>query len=97
MKTNPLHLFRNASLAALLFLAFFGSSPATFAQGSGSSPGPKGSWLYTVTIPGFGSFQGAESCGSGGVYSEADQLSFNPASVASVGHGAWKNLNQHKF
>ena len=89
MKTKSRHLFRGAVLIALLAVAFLGSSTAAFAQESATSPGPKGSWLYTVTIPDFGSFQGVETYSGGGGYSEADQLSFNPASVASAGHGAW--------
>jgi hypothetical protein len=53
------------------------------------SGGPAGSWLYTVTIPGF-TFQGLETYSDGGGYTEADQLSFLPIAVASAGHGAWK-------
>lgn len=50
---------------------------------------PEGSWLYTVTIPGY-TFQGLETYSSGGGYTEADQLSFYPLAVASAGHGAWQ-------
>lgn len=96
MKTKSCHLFRAAAFIALLFLACLGSSPAAFAEGSASSPGPKGSWLYTVTIPDFGSFQGVETYSGGGGYSEADQLSFMPTSVASAGHGAWKTTTASK-
>lgn len=78
---------------ALLFIALLGSATASFAQKSDSTPGPKGSWLYTVTIPDFGSFQGVETYASGGIYTEADQLSFSPSAVASAGHGAWKSIN----
>ena len=74
---------------ALLLLALLGASPAAFAQASATPTGPEGSWLYTVTIPGFTTFQGVETYAVEGVYSEADQLSFNPSSAASAGHGAW--------
>jgi len=58
--------------------------------------GPEGSWLYTVTIPGY-TFQGIETYSVGGGYSEADQLSFSPTSVASAGHGAWKSTGEGTF
>ena len=57
---------------------------------------PEGSWLYTVTIPGF-TFQGIETYSAGGGYTEADQLSFNPLAVASAGHGAWKMTGGRTF
>jgi len=66
-------------------------------QLSGSlSQGPEGSWLYTVTIPGY-TFQGVETYSAGGGYTEADQLSFNPLAVASAGHGAWKMTGETTF
>ena len=58
--------------------------------------GPEGSWLYTVTIPGY-TFQGIETYSAGGGYTEADQLSFNPLAVASAGHGAWQMTGQRTF
>jgi hypothetical protein len=45
--------------------------------------GPEGSWLYTVTIPGY-TFQGIETYSTDGGYTEADQLSFSPLAVASA-------------
>ena len=67
------------------------------AQLSGCLPqGPEGSWLYTVTIPGY-TFQGIETYSAGGGYMEADQLSFNPLAVASAGHGAWKMISEKRF
>jgi len=50
-----------------------------------------------VTIPDFGTFQGVETYSDDGGYSEADQLSFIPGSVASAGHGAWKSIGARKF
>jgi len=58
--------------------------------------GPEGSWLYTVTIPGY-TFQGIETYSAGGGYTEADQLSFSPIAVASAGHGAWKMTSPRTF
>jgi hypothetical protein len=57
---------------------------------------PEGSWLYTVTIPGY-TFQGIETYSTGGGYTEADQLSFNPLAVASAGHGVWKMTGEKTF
>src|ERR1700761_1506644 len=50
----------------------------------GTSQGPEGSWLYTVTIPGY-TFQGIETYSAGGGYTEADQLSFNPLAAPMNG------------
>ena len=66
-------------------------------QLSASLPqGPEGSWLYTVTIPGY-TFQGIETYSAGGGYTESDQLSFSPIAVASAGHGAWKMTGGNTF
>jgi hypothetical protein len=97
MKTKFSSLFTSAGLVVLLSIALLGSSTAAFADPNGSSREPEGSWLYTVTIPDFGSFQGVETYSTGGAYSEADQLSFSPGTVASAGHGAWKSLGGGKF
>jgi hypothetical protein len=46
-----------------------------------------------VTIPdpaGNIVFQGTETYGIDGTYTEADQLSFTPGYLATPGHGAWK-------
>jgi len=91
MKMKFRHLFSSAGLVALLSIALLGTSTAAFADPNGSPREPEGSWLYMVTIPGFGSFQGVETYSAGGGYSEADQLSFSPGAVASAGHGAWKS------
>jgi len=97
MKTTLRYVFTSAGLVALLSIALLGSSTAAFADGNGSSREPEGSWFYTVTIPGFGSFQGVETYSAGGGYSEADQLSFSPGTVASAGHGAWKSMGVEDF
>jgi hypothetical protein len=78
----------------LLTVAACGTSPAAFAEEA--KCGPEGSWIYTVTIPGY-TFTGIETYDAGGGYTEADQLSFNPIGVASAGHGAWKSTGRNSF
>jgi hypothetical protein len=92
-----------AALAVLAALIPLGAPAAATAQStaqlSGSllqAQGPQGSWLYTVTIPGY-TFQGIETYSAGGGYVEADQLSFSPLAVASAGHGAWQMTGQRTF
>ena len=85
--------------AALILGAPTAATAQTTTQLSGStqqSVRPQGSWLYTVTIPGF-TFQGIETYSAGGGYTEADQLSFNPLAVASAGHGAWQMTGARTF
>jgi hypothetical protein len=105
MNTNSSQ-FLKLSVAALTVLAALiplGAPAAATAQStaqlSGSllqAQGPQGSWLYTVTIPGY-TFQGIETYSAGGGYVEADQLSFSPLAVASAGHGAWQMTGQRTF
>ena len=94
-----------AVLAVLCGLAVFSGPAAATAQNAAESKvqlsgclpqGPEGSWLYTVTIPGY-TFQGIETYSAGGGYTEADQLSFSPIAVASAGHGAWKMTGEKTF
>ena len=91
-----------AALTVLVALILLGAPKAAAqdadeskAQCERLSQGPEGSWLYTVTIPGY-TFQGIETYCRGG-YTEADQLSFNPIAVASAGHGAWKMTGERTF
>ena len=102
-KTNSCRFLKFFAVAftVLGVLIPLGIPTATVAQNvaqfSASLPqGPEGSWLYTVTIPGY-TFQGIETYSSGGGYTEADQLSFNPIAVASAGHGAWKMTSGNTF
>lgn len=92
MKTNIRQLFKSTALVAL-FLTMLGNSASAFAQ---DNDGPEGSWIYTVTIPGY-TFLGIETYSAGGGYTEADQLSFLPIAVASAGHGAWQNAGKDRF
>ena len=103
MKTDSCRLLKLFAIAltALGALIPLGVPTAASAQNSpqfsASLPeGPEGSWLYTVTIPGY-SFQGIETYSAGGGYTEADQLSFSPIAVASAGHGAWKMTGGSTF
>jgi hypothetical protein len=107
MAKPRLRLLHNAVavLAVLAGLAVFGGASAATAQNAAELntqltgcllQGPEGSWLYTVTIPGY-TFQGIETYSAGGGYTEADQLSFSPIAVASAGHGAWKMTGEKTF
>ncbi len=101
MKTRHRFLKSPAALMTVLSVALLQLPTVAFAQdgnpesdssafGRGSdASGPEGSWLYTVTIPGY-TFLGIETYAAGGGYTEADQLSFTPLAVASAGHGVWK-------
>jgi hypothetical protein len=104
-KTCPFLKLSAAALTVLVFLILLGVPTAASAQNpagsiaqlSGILPqGPEGSWLYTVTIPGY-TFQGIETYSAGGGYTEADQLSFNPLAVASAGHGTWERTGARTF
>lgn len=66
------------------------------AQSHSSPTAPEGSWVYSVTIPGY-TFTGLETYAAGGTYTEADQLSFSPIGVATAGHGVWKKTGEGTF
>jgi hypothetical protein len=85
-----------AALSVLVALILLGVPTPAAAQNAILPQGPEGSWLYTVTIPGY-TFQGVETYSAGGGYTEADQLSFNPIAVASAGHGAWQMTGVRTF
>lgn len=95
--TSALGLFSGISLisAGCGAVAHSQSSPTIAnCQGPGaitasSCMTPTGSWNYSVTIPGALTFQGVETYGSGGEYSESDELSILPGYLATAGHGAW--------
>ncbi|HEY2472701.1 MAG TPA: hypothetical protein VGI45_33260 [Terracidiphilus sp.] len=95
-KTNSCRFLKVSAVASTILgvLIPWGVPTAAVAQNTAQfsvalPQGPEGSWLYTVTIPGY-TFQGIETYSAGGGYTEADQLSFSPIAVASAGHGAWK-------
>lgn len=102
-KTNSCRFLKPSAIALTILAALIPLEAPTSAmaqntaQLSASLPqGPEGSWLYTVTIPGY-TFQGIETYSAGGGYTEADQLSFSPIAVASAGHGAWKMTGGNTF
>src|SRR5215831_6401135 len=92
MNTRFRQLFKCAALIALS-LAMLGSSRSAFAD---NGDAPEGSWIYTVSIPGY-TFHGIETYGAGGGYTETDQLSFSPIAVASPGHGVWQSTGKNNF
>jgi hypothetical protein len=103
MKTNSCKFSKLSTVILTILVALISLGVPTVvaaqnsAQFSLSLPqGPEGSWLYTVTIPGY-TFQGIETYSAGGGYTEADQLSFSPIAVASAGHGAWKMTGGNTF
>jgi hypothetical protein len=102
-KTDSCRLLKLSAVALTVLGALIplGVSTAASAQNapqfSASLPqGPEGSWLYTVTIPGY-TFQGIETYSAGGGYTETDQRSFSTIAVASAGHGAWKMTGGNRF
>ena len=103
MKTNSCRFFQLSTVASTILGALMllgvptAATAQTITQLTSSLPQqPEGSWLYTVTIPGY-TFQGIETYSAGGGYTEADQLSFSPIAVASPGHGAWKMTGGNTF
>jgi hypothetical protein len=94
--TCPFQKLSAAALTVLAALILLGVPTTAAAQNPLLPQLPEGSWLYTVTIPGY-TFQGIETYSAGGGYTEADQLSFSPIGVASAGHGAWQMTGPRTF
>ena len=82
-------------------LAALESPTAAFAQNTNADQGPEGSWLYTVTVTSSSgpptTVLGLETYAAGGGYVETDQFSFMHASLATPGHGSWKNTGKRTF
>ena len=102
VKTKRRRLLKGAGvLSALGALAALGSSTAAFASNSGAGQGPEGSWLYTVTATADSGLPspiiGLETYAAGGGYTETDQLSFMPTSLATPGHGSWRSTGERAF
>jgi hypothetical protein len=79
-----------AVLAVLAGLAVFGGPAAATAQNAAESKaqlngchpqGPEGSWLYTVTIPGY-TFQGIETYSAGGGYMNRERFAKHAPQIA---------------
>jgi hypothetical protein len=96
LKTKYRLLSRCAAAIFIVLLTVAASGTPPVASAQEAKCGPQGSWIYTVTIPGY-TFTGIETYDAGGGYTEADQLSFNPIGVASAGHGAWKTTGKNTF
>jgi hypothetical protein len=90
-----------AALSSLGALAALGSPTAASAKNTDSGQGPEGSWLFTVTATSSSGLPspiiGIETYAAGGGYTETDQLSFMPSSLATPGHGSWKRTGERAF
>jgi hypothetical protein len=100
-KTTRRQLLKGAAaLSSLGALAALGSPTTAFAKNTNDDQGPEGSWLYTATITNPGppfTELGLETYAAGGGYVGIDQLSFTPGSLATPGHGSWKNTGKRTF
>jgi hypothetical protein len=101
-KTKRRQLLKGAGvLSALGALTAFGSPMAAFARNNDAGQGPEGSWLYTVTPTSSSGLPsqvlGLETYAVGGGYTETDQLSFMPSTLATPGHGSWKLTGERTF
>ena len=95
VQTKRRQLLKGAGvLSALGALTALGQPMAAFAASTGADQGPEGSWLYRVTATSSSGLPspvlGLETYAAGGGYTETDQLSFLPSSLATPGHGSWK-------
>jgi hypothetical protein len=100
VQTKRRQLLKGAGvLSALGALTALGQPMAAFADSTGQ--GPEGSWLYTVTATSSSGLPspvlGLETYAAGGGYTETDQLSFMPSSLATPGHGSWKLTGERTF
>ena len=88
-------------LSALGALTALGQPMAAFADNADAVQGPEGSWLYSVTATSSSGLPspvlGLETYAAGGGYTETDQLSFMPSSLATPGHGSWKLTGERTF
>ena len=101
-KTKRRQLLKGVgALSALGALTALGTPIAAFAKNTDAGQGPEGSWLFTVTATSSSGLPspiiGFETYAAGGGYTETDQLSFMPSSLATPGHGAWKRTGDRTF
>ncbi len=101
-KTKRRQLLKGAGvLSALGVLTALESPTAAFAKNSGAGQGPEGSWLFAVTATSASGLPspilGLETYAAGGGYTETDQLSFMPSSLATPGHGSWRSTGERTF
>ena len=95
-------LIRGAGvLSALGALTALGRPMEVFAKNTDAGQGPEGSWLFTVTTTSSSGLPspiiGVETYAAGGGYTETDQLSFMPSTLATPGHGSWKRTGERTF
>jgi hypothetical protein len=101
-KTKRRQLLKGArALITLGALTVLGRPMAAFAKNTDTGQSPEGSWLFTVTATSSSGLPspiiGLETYAAGGGYTETDQLSFMPSSLATPGHGAWKRTGSRTF
>src|SRR5436853_1408909 len=101
-KTKRRQLLKSAGvLSALGALTALGGPMTAFAKNTDAGQGPEGSWLFTVTATSSSGLpspiMGIETYAAGGGYTETDQLSFMPSSLATPGHGSWKRTGERSF
>ena len=102
VRTKRRQLVKGAGvLSALGALSVLGQPMVAFAESAGAGQGPEGSWLYTVTPTSSSGLPspvlGLETYAAGGGYTEIDQLSFMPSTLATPGHGSWKLTGERTF
>jgi len=102
LQTKRRHILKSAgALSALGVLTALGQPMAAFAESTDAGQGPEGSWFYTVTATSSSgppsTVLGLETYAAGGGYTETDQLSFMPATLATPGHGSWKLTGERTF
>jgi hypothetical protein len=101
-RTKRRQLLKGAgTLSALGALTALGKPAVAFANSTNAAQGPEGSWFFTVTASSSSGLPspivGLETYAAGGGYTETDQLSFMPSTLATPGHGSWKRTGERTF
>ena len=90
-----------AALGALGILAVLERPSAALAHQTDEDHGPEGTWLFSVTATSASGLPspilGLETYAAGGGYTETDQLSFMPSTLATPGHGSWRSTGERTF
>ena len=90
-----------ATLSALGLLAVLERPSAALAHQTNEDQGPEGTWLFSVTATSASGLPspvlGLETYAAGGGYTETDQISFMPSSLATPGHGSWRSTGKRTF
>lgn len=100
-KTKRRYLLKGAGILGVLSALIALRRSMTAFANTNTDQGPEGSWLYTVTATSASGLPspvlGIETYAAGGGYTETDQLSFMPSSLATPGHGSWKRTGERTF